>query len=158
MDVIGTPTTKCHALNAMRNYRLPLCRLGFAVIVLATLHTPTIGVSQDLASPEPVAVPPVNYSPFAVGGSVRKALPPLDCLRCLGPAPYAPCDSNHHRFLFYGTCASDDDCMNAMHDCIDGECGHVAARLSRAWHRLHKVCKWPVHHSHGDNCEVCGRK
>jgi len=48
-------------------------------------------------------IAPSISSAFAVGGSARKELPPLDPLYCLGPAVCAPCASHHSGFLYYGT-------------------------------------------------------
>lgn len=155
LKFIGTTTTSCHGFRIMGHQQPFRPRFPFALIVVVTMSGPTIGQSQELALPEPIAAPAASYSPFAVGGAARKALPPLDCLRCVGPAPCVPCGSHHHGFLFYGTCPWDDDCAGGFDDCVHGDCGHVAAGISRAWIRLHKHCKFPFLRSHRDSCE-CG--
>ena len=142
----------------MRHQQLVRNHFALTVIAVVTLCAPTTGLSQEFVLPEPIAVPAAGYSPhspFAVGGRARKVLPPLDCYHSVGPAPCVPFDSHHHGFLFYGTYPWDDDCVNGFDDCVHGDCGHVAASLSRAWIRLHRHCKWPFRRSHGDNCE-CG--
>ncbi|QDU92863.1 hypothetical protein [Lignipirellula cremea] len=82
------------------------------------------------------AYPPADDAVFGAGHLARKPLPPRDCWRCFGPAPCAPCDTNHGRFLYYGTYALDDDPKNSMHDCPSGNCGAFAAGITRAWIRL----------------------
>jgi hypothetical protein len=98
-------------------------------------------------------IAPSISSAFAVGGSARKELPPLDPLYCPGPAACAPCDSHHSGFLYYGTCP-DDGCANRFYKCPAGDCGHFAIGLSRAWIHLHSSCRRAFRWSHptGDDC------
>jgi hypothetical protein len=155
LEFIGTTTTSYHGVRTMGHQQRVRRRFIFALIVVITMSAPTIGRSQEFASPEPIAAPAASYSPFAVSGTARKALPPLDCLRCVGPAPCVSCGAHHHGFLFYGTNPWDDDCAGGFDDCVHGDCGHVAAGISRAWIRLHKHRSLPFRRSHGDSCE-CG--
>lgn len=147
-------TQSCHGSRIMTHQKLVRFRFALAAIVMATMSTPTVGSSQEFTLPESAAAPAANYAVFGIDGSARKDLPPLDCLNCIGPAPCAPCDSCHHGFLFYGSNPFGDDCVNGFNDCLHGNCGHVAAGLSRAWIRLYERCWWPFRRPHG--CGCCG--
>jgi hypothetical protein len=133
-------------------------RLFIVLLAIVALYQPQDVRSQDHGVGESVPTPAAPYGPFGVGASTRKSLPAQDCLHCFGPAACAPCDSHHQGFLFYGTCPWDDDGVNGFDDCVHGDCGHVAARLSRAWIRLHGHCGWPFHRSHGSGKACCGEK
>jgi len=94
---------------------------------------------------------------FAVGGPARKALPPLDCLRCWGPAACPPCEGHRPGFLYFGTCAAHDDPLNGFCDCSQSHCGHFAAGLSTAWIRFRScfnVKSW-LRDACGGACSEC---
>lgn len=110
------------------------------------------GLGEEPSLLEGGPMPVVAESPFAVGGADRKALPPVDCLGCPGPVPCVPCDGHRPGFLYYGTCAADDDCMNDFYDCPGGDCGHCAVGLSKAWIHLHQHCRRLSSWFCGDPC------
>ncbi|MHB8900789.1 MAG: hypothetical protein ACYC6Y_18720 [Thermoguttaceae bacterium] len=116
----------------------PSARIGFLFLLAAMVvaGSAASSLSQELAAPELSIASRGSGSPFAVAGSARKALPPLDCLGCEGPAPWAPCIGHHRGFLYYGTCHHDDDCVNGFDDCPGGNCGSIAVSLSRGWIEL----------------------
>lgn len=133
--------------------KLPLAtRVFWAMIVATTLCGVNVARCQEHLLPEPVPAVAGDEGPFAIGQVSRKPLPPLDCSRCAGPTPYAPCGSPPQGFLFYGTCPWDDDCTNGMADCVHGNCGHTADAIARTWLRLHDHCWWPFHRSHAGGC------
>lgn len=118
---------------------------------IALMTLPRTASSQNSAHPEPVLTLRTLASPFAAGGTNRKTLPPLDCLHCTGPSPCPPCDAHHQGFLYYGTAPRNG--LDSAWYCSDGDCGRVAAGLSRAWIQLHKHRKpWTMGCSLG-NCE-----
>lgn len=121
-----------------------------AVIFVAGFCVSAVVSASERGVPAPLPARAAGHSPFAVGGTARKALPPLDCLQCPGPAPLAPCAPHHPGFLFYGTYPWDDDCMNGFRHCPHGDCGHAAATLSRAWMHLHEKGRRTFHRAHAN--------
>ena len=108
--------------------------LSFAMFLIVPLH---VG-AEEFYHAATIYQSPVSNSPFAVGGTARKALPPMDCLRCCGPRPCPPGCGKTRGFLYYGTDPCHDDCFNSMDDCPHGCCGEHACRWSLAWIRWHK--------------------
>ncbi|QDU44507.1 hypothetical protein Mal52_29900 [Symmachiella dynata] len=97
------------------------------------LCAPGLCQAAEMYSSGPYTHSMAVNSPFAIGGTTRKALPPLDCLRCSGPRPCPPHCCHGGGFLYYGTDAHSDNCFNKMNDCPNGCCGDHAIRFSRTW-------------------------
>lgn len=111
-----------------------------------------VGVAQTCLGQSPTESQSMTHwnasAPFAVGGKVRKVLPPIDCLRCGGPPACPPCNCLSRGFLYYGTNPCDDDCKNGFCECVNGECGSRAAQWSLWWinrrqngHSLRPACR-----------------
>lgn len=123
-----------------------LARAGFlvgAAIFFFGMNGGSVGLTQESADPEVVARPVGPGSIFNVGGTARKALPPPDCLRCVGPVPCAPCGMPAGDFRYFGSFPGDDDCFNRFNTCLQGDCAHFATRLTLGWIRLHENCLCP---------------
>jgi len=115
----------------------PIC---FAIL-LFTLGVKT-ACCQSPFPPEEQEVGWASSSPFGVGGSARKALPPIDCLKCntLPACPPRNCCSSG--FLYYGTLAWDDDRKNGFCGCPNVECGCRAVQWSLRW-IIRQQCRRP---------------
>lgn len=135
----------------------PDASFGFKArtLIVICIAWPGLGVCIEPASPEMVAAPSSCFSPFAVGGSVRKPLPLLECGRCIGPVPYVPCDAHDRGYLYYGTNPFEDDRLNRWDDCSFGQCGQWAISLSRAWINLNGHFNRAASGFHGEGCG-CG--
>lgn len=139
-------------LLALFAFALPRIMLVAAEPIQAPVpHTLTSPPGSASLDDSLVTVPgplPQVSGVFAVGNAARKALPPRDCLRCTGPNPCVPCDGHHQGFLYYGTDPAADDCTNSLEDCPHGNCGGIAAGISRLWIQLHKTLGG-AHEKHG---------
>jgi len=105
---------------------------------LTPMVLPGTAMGQESSLTKEVAGTTGAPSPFAVGGSARKPLPPLDCLQCPGPCPHPPCGPHHQTFLYYGTYPGNHVNTSGCGDGVDSSCGQLAAKLSRFWIHLHR--------------------
>lgn len=130
----------------MRNLLGPALLLG--VLVLVAGSQASHGDDLDSLSTDP------THSSREIA---TKPLPGLDCYRCRGPRPCAPCRPAGG-FLYYGTNPWDDDPLHRLDTCPGGHCGHVATSLSLHWIRLQEARPRLFHPSHAskpdqDACE-----
>lgn len=136
-------TTKPASNPAKLMPHFNVSRCVFAMIALLCCVTAWNNALGQSPYPSTDMAPTVFGSPFAVSGRVRKALPPIDCLKCTGPAACAPRNCCVKGFLYYGTYPWDDDCKNGFDECCNGECACNAVSRSLAWIKKREKCHSP---------------
>lgn len=125
------------------------------VVALLLVGSPTACLGAEPITPEQITLPKHSYSPFAVAGSNRKPLPPLECAWCPGPAPCLPCDAHARGYLYYGTNALGDDCAKRLDACSSPKSGQFAVGLSLAWIEFNRHFKQAASGFQGRSCG-CG--
>lgn len=126
----------------MLSLRIPTIFMGIAIL----LGGSSWALGDDLES---LTADPQAETHVVIA---TKPLPVMDCWRCLGPRPCAPCYPTGG-FLYYETNPWDDDPLGRMHACPHGDCGSVATAMSLHWIRCQELRPRLFHKLHAPPCE-----
>jgi len=130
-------------------YHLTICSALVAVMLVVSPRM-TGGVEPIPA--EQITSPKHSFAPFAVAGSSRKPLPPLECALCPGPAPCLPCDAHVRGYLYYGAVPLAEDCANRLDSCSSLKSGQIAVGFSLAWIGVNRHFKQAAPGFQGRSC------
>ena len=130
----------CHGTGNHSSHKR-LIELAFVGLVLSIFLFKTGSCQEVIFGEHSAEITPRINQPFGFRGPTTKPFPPLDCLQCYGPTPYAPCHGCVREFKYYGTCIGRHGSRHNLNHCSDGECGCFSEAIAHMWIQLHKKCE-----------------